>query len=290
MKVLITGAAGQLARCILDRISPEWTVLALSSSELDVSDYDQVHSVVSRLNPDIIINTAAYTAVDKAEGEPEKAANVNTNGPKFLAEAAAEHNARLYHISTDYVFDGKSKTPYIEDDKTNPLSAYGKTKLEGELAVLTANPQAIIIRTAWVFSEYGNNFVKTMLRLGRERSELNVINDQCGCPTYAGDLADAILTLIEKDRAQPGVYHFCGDSMTTWYGFAEAIFAEAAKQPAISVNPKLNPILTEQYPTPATRPFYSVLDCKKIEAMGIKRSDWRGQLKNVINKIVAGGR
>ncbi|CAI1951104.1 dTDP-4-dehydrorhamnose reductase [Serratia entomophila] len=281
MKVLLTGSKGQLGSCFCDRLPAGWDVLATDSDSLDITDLARVKQVVADYRPDAIVNAAAYTAVDKAETENELAARINEQGPKNLAQAAAEAGCRLIHVSTDYVFDGQAKTPYREADVTNPLGVYGKTKLDGEIAVAGAHPEAIIIRTAWVFSEYGNNFVKTMLRLAKDRDVLGIVADQRGCPTYAGDIAQAIIDLLQR-RAEGGVYHFCGDKEVSWSEFAEAIFAAAMAQGLLEKSPQVNGITTEQYPTPAKRPAYSSLDCEKIKTCRIAPSDWQQALKNIM--------
>ncbi|WP_261158343.1 dTDP-4-dehydrorhamnose reductase, partial [Serratia entomophila] len=241
MKVLLTGSKGQLGSCFCDRLPAGWDVLATDSDSLDITDLARVKQVVADYRPDAIVNAAAYTAVDKAETENELAARINEQGPKNLAQAAAEAGCRLIHVSTDYVFDGQAKAPYREADVTNPLGVYGKTKLDGEIAVAGAHPEAIIIRTAWVFSEYGNNFVKTMLRLAKDRDVLGIVADQRGCPTYAGDIAQAIIDLLQR-RAEGGVYHFCGDKEVSWSEFAEAIFAAAMAQGLLEKSPQVNGI------------------------------------------------
>lgn len=284
MRVLLTGANGQLGSCFQDRLPHGWTLWATDNSELDITDRDAVSLAVAEFSPDVILNAAAYTAVDKAEEDHIKAVCVNKNGPENLALAAERNSCLLIHISTDYVFDGQAIKPYAEDDHTNPLSVYGQTKLDGELAVINANPQAIIVRTAWVFSEYGNNFVKTMIRLGKERNSLSVVSDQFGCPTYAGDIASAIITLI-KIKAEGGIYHFCGDKSVPWSDFAKMIFAIAFKENVIKSIPLVEEITTEQYPTPAKRPKYSILNCSKINGLGIQLSDWEKALFNIIKKI-----
>ncbi|WP_224653595.1 dTDP-4-dehydrorhamnose reductase [Pectobacterium versatile] len=281
MKILLTGANGQLGRCFQDRLPAEWEILATDAAELDITDLQNVEQAVKAFQPDAIVNAAAYTAVDKAESEPELAEKINVTGPENLAIAASKQNIRLVHVSTDYVFDGNATEPYREDSETNPLSVYGKTKLAGEQAVAKASSEAIIIRTAWVFSEYGNNFVKTMLRLAKERDTLSVVNDQRGCPTYAGDLAQAIISLLEEN-AESGIYHYCGDEEVSWYEFAEEIFAVAAQKTVLSKAPALTSIKTAQYPTPAYRPAYSALAGEKIKALGIALSDWKIALKKTI--------
>ncbi|WP_416262018.1 dTDP-4-dehydrorhamnose reductase [Gibbsiella quercinecans] len=284
MKVLLTGSKGQLGSCFQDRLPAGWEVWATDSDTLDITDLDTVKQAVAQYQPNVIVNAAAYTAVDKAETEPALAGLINATGPKNLALAAKEVGARLVHVSTDYVFDGEATTPYVETDATNPLGVYGQTKLEGELAVAGVLPEAIIIRTAWVFSEYGNNFVKTMLRLAKDRDTLGIVADQRGCPTYAGDIAQAIIDLLQKE-AEGGIYHFCGDKEVAWNEFAEAIFAAALKQGKLARVPRVNAITTEQYPTPAQRPAFSVLNCEKIKALGIILSDWEAKVVDVISAI-----
>ncbi|MEQ9859654.1 dTDP-4-dehydrorhamnose reductase [Pectobacterium cacticida] len=281
MKILLTGANGQLGRCFQDRLPAEWKILATDSDKLDITDITQVEQTVSQFQPDAIVNAAAYTAVDKAESEPELAARINVNGPANLATVAHKHNIRLIHVSTDYVFDGKATQPYTETSPTNPLSVYGKTKLAGEQAVVEAAPNSIIVRTAWVFSEYGNNFVKTMLRLAQERETLSIVNDQRGCPTYAGDLAQAIIMLLQI-KAKSGLYHYCGDKEVSWYEFAEVIFKIAAQKTTVAKIPALKPITTEQYPTPAHRPTFSTLSCEKIKELGINLSCWENRVAMII--------
>ncbi|MBG0751214.1 MULTISPECIES: dTDP-4-dehydrorhamnose reductase [Pectobacterium] len=284
MKILLTGANGQLGRCFQDRLPAGWQVWATDTAELDITDYAKVLVAVKEYQPDAIVNAAAYTAVDKAESEPELAALVNKTGPENLARAAKEVNASLVHVSTDYVFDGNATVPYIETDKTNPLGVYGKTKLEGEIAVSSVLPEAIIIRTAWVFSEYGNNFVKTMLRLAKERDELGIVADQRGCPTYAGDIAQAIIDLL-KQQAEGGIYHFSGDKEVAWDEFATAIFFTGIKLGLFKQVPVINSITTEQYPTPAQRPAYSSLNCMKIQNLNIKLSDWKTAILHILKKL-----
>lgn len=284
MKILLTGANGQLGRCFQDRLPTGWQVWATDAAELDITDRQAVLDAVKAYQPDAIVNAAAYTAVDKAENEPELAALINKTGPENLAVAGKQYGARLVHVSTDYVFDGSATQPYVETDKTNPLGVYGKTKLDGEIAVADVLPQAIIVRTAWVFSEYGNNFVKTMLRLGKERETLNVVADQRGCPTYAGDIAQAIIDLLTKGVAG-GVYHFCGDEEVSWYEFTKEIFSEAIKQGIITKGPRVEAITTAQYPTPARRPAYSTLNCQKLIKQGVVKSDWKTALKDILKDI-----
>jgi dTDP-4-dehydrorhamnose reductase len=281
MKVLLTGANGQLGNCFQDRLPEGWKVWATDSDILDITDFEKVRRAVLEYQPDFVVNAAAFTAVDKAETEHELSMRINELGPKNLAQAANEVGARLVHISTDYVFDGTASTPYIETAVTNPLGVYGKTKLDGEIGVYNIQPEALIIRTAWVFSEYGNNFVKTMLRLAKDRDALGVVSDQFGCPTYAGDIAQAIIILLQR-KAAGGIYHFCGDEMVAWNEFAEVIFSSALRQGVLVKKPMINGITTEQYPTPAKRPKYSVLDCEKIKSQGVTLSLWKQRVDDVI--------
>ena len=283
MKILLSGCNGQLAKSLLSVKGGSCRILAKSSIELDITVYSNIEKVVLEYKPDIIINAAAYTAVDKAESEPENAAAVNCIGPENLAIAAKEVGARLIHVSTDYVFDGSGNVPYLETDSVNPLGVYGQTKLAGELLVRSILPDAIILRTAWVFSEYGNNFLKTMLRLGAERNELGIVSDQIVCPTYAGDIASASYNLIDKN-APGGIYHYCGDQEVSWAGFAEAIFDYANQSGKLASKPKVNHIDTSSYPTPAKRPAYSVLSTKKIERY-YPASDWKIALQKVIDSL-----
>lgn len=281
MKILLTGANGQLGRCFQDRLPAGWQIWATDSELLDITDLQRVEQAVAQYQPDAIVNAAAYTAVDKAESEPMLAELINTTGPANLAAAAHKHNAQLVHVSTDYVFDGKAEKPYTETSSTNPLSIYGKTKLAGEQTVTAVVPDAIIVRTAWVFSEYGNNFVKTMLRLAKERDTLSIVGDQRGCPTYAGDLAQAIILLLQQ-QAPGGIYHYCGDKEVSWYDFAKTIFDIAQNKGVLTKPPELISITTEQYPTPAFRPSYSVLECSKVKKLSLVPSNWQIALRNIL--------
>lgn len=286
MRILLTGAKGQLGRCIKDRLPEDWELIATDSQTLDITDTDAVSNMVHNFQPDAIINAAAYTAVDKAESEREKAFAVNSRAVHNLAIAARSVHAKFIHVSTDYVFDGKSKTPYSEIAAPSPQSVYGQSKLAGELLALAANTETVIIRSAWVFSEHGNNFVKTMLNVAAERDELYVVNDQTGCPTYAGDLAQAVIDILHQQTFPRGIYHFCGNRSVSWYEFAQAIFQNAAAQRAGFKTPHLNAIDSSGYPTPAPRPAYSVLDTHKIETeLGIHPSDWQKALSNILAEI-----
>lgn len=289
---LITGANGQVGSQLVRQLQarPDATVIAADRDTLDITDRAAVFQAAQTHRPHIIINAAAHTAVDKAESEAELARAINVNGTRHLAEAAQTVGAAFLHISTDYVFDGKGEAPYRETDPTAAQSVYGQTKLDGETAALAACPRTIVLRTAWVFGEHGNNFVKTMLRLGRERDTLGIVADQFGAPTYAGDIAAALIQIARHIAAgQPveyGVYHFSGSPYTSWHGFAGEIFRRAAEQNLLPRIPTLNAIATADYPTPARRPANSRLDCSKIQAaFGIAPSDWQaalGSLKNYV--------
>ncbi|NLS13519.1 dTDP-4-dehydrorhamnose reductase [Vibrio sp. SM6] len=290
MKVLLTGANGQLGRCLQDRAEQERvTFIATDRQELDITSETAVAELVLKEQPQLIINAAAYTAVDKAESEYETALAVNANGPVNLAKAAAVAGIPLLHVSTDYVFDGNGTEPYLPEQQTSPLGVYGETKWAGEKMVRQQLDKHVIVRTAWVVSEYGNNFAKTILRLGKERDELSVIADQYGCPTYAGDLADALLVVVKgisAGRQEWGTFHHCGDQPTSWHGFARAILAEAKTQGKIESMPKLYAIKTEDYPLPAPRPTYSVMDCNSMLSIwGVGPSNWRNSLKTIIAKL-----
>lgn len=286
MKVLITGCHGQVGHCLVKQLEGKAEVLAVDKEQLDITDQASVFSVVSEFVPDYIINAAAHTAVDKAEEEVDLSFAINRDGPMYLAEAAKSCGAVILHISTDYVFDGTGEVPYQESDAVGPQGVYGQSKLAGEQAVAKACAEHLILRTAWVFGEHGNNFVKTMLRLGQDRDALSIVGDQIGGPTYAGDIASALITMIdyiEKEGApQWGVYHFSGMPYASWYEFAEQIFEAAKNKSVLAQTPNLTSIPTSAYPTPAKRPANSRLDCEKIDQQfGIKPSDWQASLDNI---------
>lgn len=288
MRILLTGSKGQLGRCFKDRLPEDWEIIAADSATLDITDAAAVLNMAKSFQPDAIVNAAAYTAVDKAESEHDKAFTVNGTAVYNLASAARAVKARFIHVSTDYVFGGHSKTPYTETSLPEPVSVYGKSKLAGELLALAAHPDSVILRTSWVFSEYGNNFVKTMLRLAAERSEISVVDDQIGNPTYAGDLAQAMIDMLALPAAPRGIYHFCGDKPVSWHEFAKHIFQTASACIPDFKAPALTAINTEAYPTPAPRPSYSVLDCNKIRAeLEIAPSDWQKALDSVIKQASA---
>lgn len=257
MKVLLIGANSQLGRCIKDRAPDNWHLIAMTSAELDITDRQQCLQAIERYNPDAIINTAAYTAVDKAENDEKNAFLVNAIGAKNLAVIADSASIRLIHISTDYVFDGTSEQPYQTTDTPNPISVYGRSKLAGELLLLAHSSQSQIIRTSWLYSEYGHNFVKTMIRLAEDgRETLDIVNDQIGSPTYAGNLAQVIINVLNKPMTTR-LLHYCDREIMSWYDFATAIFTYRQRQ-GLSYC-EVNPVASIQYPTPVKRPAYSVL-------------------------------
>lgn len=285
-KVLITGAKGQVGSEIVKAAPIECTVIGLGSDQLDVTNESQIKEVLAQHQPDLIINAAVYTAVDKAESEAEKAFAVNERAVEFLAQAAKEADIPLFHISTDYVFDGKAQSPYKETDTVNPTSIYGLSKLAGEQAIARVHEKHIILRTSWVFGAIGNNFVKTMLRLARERDELSIVADQQGCPTSSTSIAEVLWQFIalycENRTLSWGIYHFSNYPVCSWHGFALEILTAAQAQGFITHVPKINEISTEEYPTPAIRPLWSVLDNSKIEAVLDKKYSWQDELNELL--------
>jgi dTDP-4-dehydrorhamnose reductase len=281
-KIIVTGANGQLGMELRKVASsyPLFEFVFATRQELPLDNPGMIDSYIARQLPQYLINCAAYTAVDNAESEKELAYKINAEAPGVIANACKRNNVQLIHISTDYVFDGMGKTPYREVDATDPVNLYGDSKLEGEKNVMNSDPGAIIIRTAWVYSEFGKNFVKTMLRLMAERDQISVVSDQSGTPTYAADLAEAILTIISSQQWKAGVYHFSNEGNITWYDFAVAIKELSGS------SCKVNPIPSSQYPTPAKRPVYSVLDKTKIrQTFGIRPKDWKESLAVCIKKL-----
>lgn len=280
MKVLITGANGQLGNEIrtLEKAYPAFDFAFTDVSELDITDAAAVSSFVKDNSIEAIINCAAYTAVDRAEDDAELCEKINSAAPANLASAAAANGCKLIHVSTDYVFDGTAHVPYTEDIAPCPASVYGITKLKGEQNIISLCPGAVIVRTAWLYSSFGNNFVKTMLRLGKERPALSVVFDQIGTPTYAADLAKVLLdicTILGRDgKEHGGVYHFTNEGVCSWYDFTHEIHSIAGIDSC-----KLSPILSKDYPAKAPRPHYSVLDKSKIKAeFGIEIAHWRDAL------------
>lgn len=285
-KFLITGANGQVGYCLSRQLQGKAEILAVDRDGLDITDREAVFRTVADFRPDVIINAAAHTAVDRAETEIALSEAINVKGAEYLALASAEIGAIMLHISTDYVFNGQGIEPYSENDPTDPQGVYGRTKLAGEIAVQNANPKSVILRTAWVFGEHGNNFVKTMLRLGKERESLGVVADQFGSPTYAGDIAKALIDIanqiLQGKNDAFGVYHFSGQPYISWHGFAESIFQQAVLQKILEKAPLVNAIATSDYPTPAKRPANSRLNLSKIkQTFGIEPSDWQKALLNL---------
>lgn len=287
--VLVTGASGQLGNELRKRqelSNNAFYFIYTDAAELNITDLQQVRDFVKEKSIRYIINCAAYTNVEKAETDTENAYLVNYTGAENLAKAAFENDCRLIHISTDFVFDGAFHVPYTENDVPNPLSIYGKSKLKGEDAVRKLSPEAVIIRTSWLYSEFGNNFVKTMIRLMTERDELNIVADQHGTPTYAADLAEMILHIMdiaEAEEWKPGIYHFSNSGETTWFGFADKI-----KELAKLDNCKLNPIKTSEYPTAAERPAYSVMNLQKTETtFHVEIPNWENGLERCLQKLQA---
>jgi dTDP-4-dehydrorhamnose reductase len=282
-RIVITGANGQLGQELRAASNnyPQFEFTFLTKEDLEISNDDSVKNLFSSTNPSFCINCAAYTAVDKAESEKEKAFLINGEAVGIIATACKHSNTKLIHLSTDYVFDGNSSTPLTEDDAVSPVNIYGESKLKGEQLAFENNEQTIVIRTSWVYSEFGNNFVKTMMRLMKEKESINVINDQIGSPTYAADLANAILQMISSEKFITGIYNYSNDGRISWYEFAIAI------KELINSSCKINPIPASQYPTPAKRPHFSLLDKKKIiETYNITITDWKKSLAVCINRLL----
>jgi dTDP-4-dehydrorhamnose reductase len=282
--IVVTGANGQVGQSIklLSDLYPDVKFSFLTKDDLSISDKEALNSFFQNQKPTVLINCAAYTAVDKAETEQELALSVNATAVETLAGICKEFNTKFVHISTDYVFDGNASIPYKESDPTNPINYYGFTKLQGENLAIAANPETIIFRTSWVYAPHGKNFVKTMLKLMQDRTELNVVGDQFGSPTYAPDLAEALLKIALSDHIIPGVYHFSNDGIISWFDFATAI-AEISHSSC-----KVNAITTAQYPTPAKRPSYSGLNKSKIQSnYSIQLKPWRDSLQDCIQKLKA---
>jgi len=284
MKLLITGSKGQLGNEIQSMVSlyPKYEYLFTDVDELDITSFDKLESYVKKNKPDCIINCAGYTAVDKAESEKEIAFKVNSTAVKNLAEITSKYNSLLIHISTDYIFDGKNCKPYLEGDTPNPKSIYGKSKLNGEIEIVFNAQKAIIIRTSWLYSSFGHNFVKTIINKGKEKGTLNVVFDQIGTPTYAGDLAKTILDIIPnyKPKEKTEIYHYANSGVASWYDFAKEIID------ITKIKCTINPIETKDYPTPAQRPQFCILNSKKIQKdFGIAIPHWKDSLKDCLQKI-----
>lgn len=284
MLVLIFGKTGQVGRELACIAWPAGaTVRQVDRLQCDLATPSRAGEMVLETRPDVVVNAAAYTAVDRAESEPALAAAINCDAPAVMADACRTVGAKLLHLSTDYVFDGEKQEPYVESDPVAPLSVYGRTKQEGEAAITRHLPEHVILRTSWVFAAHGSNFVRTMLRLAKERTELQIVADQVGAPTAARDIAQAVRAIvvrIAEGRCVWGTFHFASGEPTTWYGFAEAIFALHGS------GPKLCPITTSEYKTTARRPRYSVLDCARIsQDYGIARPSWRMALMGIMSEL-----
>jgi len=281
--VLVTGGKGQLASCIKDIENQyqDLKIIYTDYQDLNICNLQQLQAFFQDNKIDYCINCAAYTAVDKAESEQELAFKINAEGPKNLALVCKEHRVVLIHISTDFVFDGNKNEPYLETDTPNPLSVYGASKLQGEVEIQNTLKEHFIIRTSWLYSEHGHNFMKTMLRLAETCDEISVVSDQIGAPTYAGDLAKLVLNIIRDKKTAYGLYHYSNGGAVSWYGFAKAIFELSGK--AV----KVHPIATAAYPTAAKRPRYSVLDVAKIrQQQELFNDGWESRLETVLKKGV----
>jgi dTDP-4-dehydrorhamnose reductase len=283
MKVLVTGAGGMTGAELVRQASAlDWSVSAFTKDDLDIVDGSEVDGAVARVKPDIVFNAAAYTSVDKAETETELAMAVNAAGAGNLARAAHVHGAAIIHISTDYVFDGESSEPYQPSDRVAPINVYGESKLAGEIAVSEACERHVIVRTSWVYSHEGKNFVRTMLRAADEGRELRVVDDQHGCPTSSADLAGALIRVAEQigKATVNGTYHFCNSGQTTWFEFARAIFESRANPP------KIIPVSSSEFKTVAKRPAWSVLDTTSFErTFGLTPRHWRDALSDTLKRI-----
>jgi dTDP-4-dehydrorhamnose reductase len=279
MKILLTGCAGQLGRELKRSLACLGEVVACDRRRLDLAQADCLRAAVREIAPTVIVNAAAYTAVDKAEAEPAAAEAINAVAPGILAGEAKRLGALLIHYSTDYVFDGKKATPYAEDDTPTPLSAYGRSKLAGERAIAASGARHLIFRTSWVYGLHGANFMKTMLRLGGERDELRVVADQVGAPTWTRHLADVTALLLARKELPDGLYHLTAAGATSWHGYAEAIFAEAQRTGLIEKSPVVHRIASADYPLPAPRPANSRLACSRFtQDFGLALPDWRSGL------------
>ncbi|MHA6720050.1 dTDP-4-dehydrorhamnose reductase [Sphingomonas sp. RS6] len=287
MRILVTGKDGQVAQALAEQ-AKDHELVFVTRPGFDLAQPATIEAAVAKVHPDLIVSAAAYTAVDKAESEPELAMAINGDGPGVLARAGAKIGAPIIHLSTDYVFDGSLDRPWREDDPTGPLGAYGATKLAGEQAVQASGADHAVIRLAWVYSPFGNNFAKTMLRLAETRDALNVVEDQRGCPSSALDIAAAILAVVERwqrEGAASGVYHFAGSGETNWADFARAIFAESAKHGGPTAD--VTGIPTSAYPTPAKRPSNSRLDCTRFaDTFGYRAPAWQDSLAVVVGRLL----
>ena len=291
MKIILIGNQGMLGRDLQPRLEyAGFNLKGLDIDELDITRSDDITLCFESFGPNIIINCAAYTAVDKAESEPDIAFSINKDGPANLANACEKFNIPLVHLSTDYVFDGNAKRPYREEDPVNPLGVYGRSKWAGEEAVRSCLKKHIIVRTSWLYGVHGHNFVKTVLKIAHDKDEIKVVADQKGCPTWTKDLSDALVNLTERIHNDLsgilwGTYHFCGDGSTTWYEFTQAIVNEVSKRSVIKPL-RVIPIMTSEYPTPAKRPMWSVMDCSKIKKIfNIHPEKWKNGLTSMLEEF-----
>jgi len=293
VRLLLVGANGQVGHALVRSLAPLGELVATTRSgrledeapceTLDLADLDAIAPLVARVRPDAVVNAAAYTAVDRAEDEAELAFRINAQATERLASACAHGDVPLVHYSTDYVFDGRGSRPYREEDPTAPLGVYGQSKREGEIAIARSGARHLILRTAWVYGLHGQNFLRTMLRVGAERDELRVVADQHGCPTPAWLIADTTAAILRQGIAESGIRHLVASGQTTWHGFADAIFDEAFKQGLIARRPAVAPIATAEYPTRAQRPAYSVLDTSRLrEEYALDLPGWRDALTRTL--------
>jgi len=289
MRILLTGKNGQVGRELQHLLPSLGTVVAFSREELDLTSADAISKTMRDVRPDIVVNAAAYTAVDRAEQEPGKAFAINGTAPGLIAEEAQRTDAFVVHYSTDYVFDGTKKMPYLETDKPNPLSAYGHSKVTGENAIRASGAAHFIFRTSWVYAAHGSNFVHTILRLARERDELKIVDDQIGAPTWARTIAETTLAALRSQyRDHSGLYHLTATGAVTWFGFAKAILAEAKSlRPDLRI-PEITPITTSEYPLPAPRPANSRLDNTRLHTvLGLSNPGWTVSLAQCMRKILS---
>lgn len=291
MTILVSGKNGQLGHCLVDRLNySDFEYISLDKKEMDITKYGETLTIIEKIKPRVIINTAAYTDVEQSEVDKKNAILVNESGPDNLSKICKEIDIPLIHISTDYVFDGTSSIPYKPRDSINPKSFYGMSKLAGEQRIQENCDSYMILRTSWLFSEYGKNFLKTMLRISKQKKTIDVISDQIGCPTYAGHLADAILKPIQKileHNFDSGIYHYAGDEECSWFEFTKEIFSVAKNLGYIETIPNLNEIFAKDHHAKAKRPNYSVLDSSKFcKAFDVNPSNWKKSLPNVIKSVL----
>lgn len=286
-RILLTGINGQVGWELQRTLQPLGEVIALDRTQCDLADPDRLRSVVRAIRPTIVVNPAAYTAVDKAESEPELAMAINGAAPGILAEEARQLDALLVHFSTDYVFDGAKPEPYVESDATAPINGYGRSKLAGEQAVEAGGCRHLIFRTCWVYGLSGHNFLRTMLRLADERDELRVVDDQFGAPTWARMIAETTALALARHAGQNGIYHLCAGGATSWHGFAEAILTAANRAGLLAKSPPVRRLTTAEFPTPARRPANSRRDCARLEKdFALRSPDWESQLNLCLNAAV----